>query len=144
MLFRSAGGHLGVMLLTDPELPPGRVKGITSLSGLYDLEPVRLSFMNEKIGLSETDVARLSPILLQPRLTTPRLLFTIGEDEGEEFIRQMQEFAAAWRPFMPHLTAEVIPATSHFSMRAALDDADSNISRLIRGEMMEKPSRGAA
>jgi arylformamidase len=131
----SAGGHLAVMLLTDPELPSGRVKGIASLSGLYDLKPVQLSFVNEKLGLGETDVAELSPVLLQPRVTTPRLLLTIGQDEGEEYIRQMNDLAAAWRRFMPHLTAVIIPATNHFSMRAALDDADSDISRLIRREM---------
>jgi len=131
----SAGGHLAVMLLTDPELPGGHVKGITSLSGLYDLKPVQLSFVNEKLGLSETDVTELSPVLLQPRLTTPRLLLTIGRDEGEEYIRQMNDLAAAWRRFMPHLTAVIIPGTNHFSMRAALVDADSDISRLIRREM---------
>jgi arylformamidase len=135
----SAGGHLAVMLLADPELPRGSVKGITSLSGLYDLEPVHLSFVNTKLGLSEMDVKQLSPILLQPQVTTPRLLLTIGQDEGEEYIRQMHEFAAAWRRFLPHLTATVIPATNHFSMRAALDDAESDISRLIWREMVEKP-----
>jgi arylformamidase len=135
----SAGGHLAVMLLTDPGLPQGRVKGVTSLSGLYDLEPVRLSFMNEQIGLSEVDVATLSPILLQPKLTTPRLLLTIGGDEGEEYIRQTTEFAAAWRRFLPHLTAAVLPATNHFSMRAVLDSADSDVSRLIRREMTAEP-----
>ena len=93
----SAGGHLAVMLLADPELPRGSVKGITSLSGLYDLEPVHLSFVNAKLGLSEMDVKQLSPILLQPQVTAPRLLLTIGQDEGEEYIRQMNEFAAAWR-----------------------------------------------
>jgi arylformamidase len=131
----SAGGHLAVMLLTDPDLLRGRVKGVTSLSGLYDLEPIRLSFVNEKLGLSKTDVARLSPILLRPHVTTPRLLLTIGQDEGEEYIRQMNEFAASWRRSMPHLTATIIPATDHFSMRAALDDARSDILRLIRQEM---------
>jgi arylformamidase len=131
----SAGGHLAVMLLTDPELPHGRIKGVTSLSGLYDLKPVRLSFVNEKLGLSETDVTRLSPVLLQPHVTTPRLLLTAGQNEGEEYIRQMNEFAASWRRSMPHLTATIIPATDHFSMRATLDDARSDISRLIRQEM---------
>ena len=74
---------------------------------------------------------------------TPRLLLTIGQDEGEEYIRQLNEFAVAWRPFLPHLTATVIPATNHFSMRAALDDPDSDISRLIRREMMDKPQLGS-
>jgi hypothetical protein len=103
------------LLLTDPDLPRGRVKGVTSLSGLHDLEPVRLSFVNEKLGLSETDVARLSPIRLQPHATTPRLLLTIGQDEGEEYVRQMNEFAVSWRRSMPHLTATIIPATDHYA-----------------------------
>jgi arylformamidase len=133
----SAGGHLAVMLLTDPELPRGRIKGVTSLSGLYDLKPVRLSFVNEKLGLNEADVTRLSPVLLRPHIITPRLLLTIGQDEGEEYIRQMNEFAVSWRRYIPHLTATIIPATNHFSMRAALDDAGSDISRLIRREMGE-------
>jgi arylformamidase len=139
---QSAGGHLAVMLLADPELPCGRLKCITSLSGLYDLEPVRLSFVNEKLGLSEMDVKQLSPILLQTHVTTPRLLLTIGQDEGQEYIRQMNDFAAAWRRFLPQLTAAIIPATNHFSMRAALDDPGSDISHLIRREMVEKPQRG--
>jgi arylformamidase len=131
----SAGGHLAVMLLTDPEPPRGQIKGIASLSGLYDLKPIKLSFVNEKLALSETDVTSLSPVLLQPRVTSPRLLLTIGQDEGDEYIRQMNSLVAAWRHFMPHLTAAIIPATNHFNMRAALDDADSDISRLIRREM---------
>lgn len=131
----SAGGHLAAMLLSDPNLPAGRIKGITSLSGLYDLQPVRLSFVNEKLGLTEQEAAEVSPILYQPHDPTPRLLLTIGDREGDEYIRQMNEFAAAWRRRMPHLVAAILPATDHFSMRAALNDATSDISRLIWREM---------
>jgi arylformamidase len=127
----SAGGHLAVSLLTDPALVPGRIKGVTSLSGLYDLEPVRLSFNNDKLGLDESDVANLSPILHQPRDGTPRLLLTAGSNEGDEFIRQMTDFADAWRRRVPHLVAQVIPGADHFSMRDGLDDCDTDICRLI-------------
>ena len=127
----SAGGHLSVSLLTDPDIVPGRIKGVTSLSGLYDLEPVRLSFVNEKLGLSELDVAALSPLQLKPRETSPRLLMTMGAREGDEYIRQHNDLAAAWRPAIPHLVAPIIPDTDHFAMRATLDDPDSDICRLI-------------
>jgi arylformamidase len=127
----SAGGHLAVSLLTDPDIVPGRIKGVTSLSGLYDLEPVRLSFVNEKLGLSECDVIELSPVRLKPRDTVPPLLLTMGAREGDEYIRQHNDFAAAWRPAMPRLVAPIIPDTDHFGMRAALDDPDSEICRLI-------------
>ncbi len=131
----SAGGHLAVHLLTDPDAVPGRIKGVTSLSGLYDLEPVRLSFVNEKLGLSERDVADLSPVRQKPRDTSPPLLLTIGANEGDEYIRQMKEYADTWRPHMPQLVSCVIPDTDHFSMRAALDDPRSAICRLIWNTM---------
>ena len=127
----SAGGHLSVSLLTDPQIVPGRIKGVTSLSGLYDLEPVRLSFVNEKLGLNEHVVVALSPLRLKPRDTAPRLLLTMGAREGDEYIRQHNDLAAAWRPAMPHLVAPVIPDTDHFGMRATLDDPESDICRLI-------------
>jgi len=127
----SAGGHLAVSLLTDPNIVPGRLKGVTSLSGVYDLEPVRLSFVNDKLGLTEREVIALSPVRLQPRDTSPRLLLTMGAREGDEYIRQHNDLAAAWRPAMPGLIAPIIPDTDHFSMRAALDDPNSDICRLI-------------
>ncbi len=141
----SAGGHLAVSLLTDPELAKASIKGIASLSGLYDLEPVRLSFVNHKLGLTERDVAECSPVRLRPHDVSPHLLLTIGANEGDEYIRQMSEFAAAWRPLMPHLVAKVLPDKDHFSMRAALDDAGSDICRLIWNTMgAGKPNRGGA
>jgi arylformamidase len=127
----SAGGHLAVSLLTDPDLVPGRIKGVTSLSGLYDLEPVRLSFNNDKIGLSQSDVVNLSPLRHQPVDIGARLLLTVGSNEGDEFIRQMTELADAWRRRMPHLVAQVIPGSDHFSMRDGLDNPDADICRLI-------------
>lgn len=126
----SAGGHLAVSLLTDPDIVPGRIKGISSLSGLYDLEPVWLSFVNEKLGLIPRDVEALSPVRLQPRADVP-LLLTIGDREGDDYIRQMTDLAAAWRKRMPRLVALIIPQTDHFTMRAALDNPNSAICNLI-------------
>ena len=133
----SAGGHLAVHLLTDPDGVPGRIKGVTSLSGLYDLEPVRL--VNEKVGLSESDVADFSPLRHQPLDATPRLLLTIGSNEGDEFIRQMTEFSDAWRGRMPRLVAQIIPGADHFSMRDGLDDRDTDVCRLIWKTMGIEP-----
>jgi arylformamidase len=127
----SAGGHLAVGLLTDPDLVPGRIKGVTSLSGLYDLEPVRLSFNNDKIGLSQSDVVNLSPMRYHPVDTASQLLLTVGSNEGDEFIRQMTELADAWRRRMLHLVAQIIPGADHFGMRDGLDNPDADICRLI-------------
>jgi arylformamidase len=44
----SAGGHLAAMLMDDP-----LVAGGLAISCLFDLEPIRLCYLNEKLGLDE-------------------------------------------------------------------------------------------
>src|SRR5581483_3812481 len=49
----SAGGHLTAMAMT---LNP--VRGGLAISGLYDLEPIRLCYLNDKLGLDPAEAAR--------------------------------------------------------------------------------------
>ena len=55
----SAGGHLTAMMLGHPH-----VRGGLAISGIFDLEPIALSYLNEPLSLSEEQIAELSPILL--------------------------------------------------------------------------------
>ncbi len=87
----SAGGHLTAMAMSDP-----RVAGGIAISGLFDLEPIRLSYLNEKLGLDPTEAERSSPIHHLPARSGP-LVVTVGLDELPELIRQSDEFAAAWQ-----------------------------------------------
>jgi len=87
----SAGGHLTAMAMTD-----GRLAGGIAISGLYDLEPIRLNYLNEKLRLDAAESARNSPILHLPEQAAP-LLVTVGLGELPELIRQSEEYAAAWR-----------------------------------------------
>jgi arylformamidase len=86
----SAGGHLTAMAMRDP-----RVAGGVAISGLFDLEPIRLSYLNEKLRLDEAEAARNSPMHDLPARSAP-LIVTVGLDELPELIRQSEEFAAAW------------------------------------------------
>ncbi len=72
----SSGGHLtGMMMVTDWErehdLPKNLIKAATSLSGLYDLEPVRLSYRNEYLFMDERSAHRNSPIHQIPNTRIP-------------------------------------------------------------------------
>ena len=87
----SAGGHLTAMAMTD-----GRLAGGIAISGLYDLEPIRLNYLNEKLRLDAAEAARNSPILHLPAQAAP-LLVTVGLGELPELIRQSEEYAAAWQ-----------------------------------------------
>jgi arylformamidase len=88
----SAGGHLAAMMLSpgweaDFGVPDNLVAGATLLSGLYDLEPVRLGHPNEWLKLSAADVAALSPLLHLPERAVP-LVVSYAPSETDEFKRQ--------------------------------------------------------
>jgi arylformamidase len=101
----SAGGHLTAMAMTDP-----RVAGGLAISGIFDLEPIRLNYLNEKLGLDVAEARRNSPTLhLPPRAAS--LVVTVGLGELPELIRQSDEFAAAWRK--RGLPGEYMPLAGH-------------------------------
>ena len=73
----SAGGHLTAMTMT---MTLGAVRGGIAISGLYDLEPIRLNYLNEKLGLDEAETRRNSPMLNFPTMAGP-LIVTYGTAE---------------------------------------------------------------
>ena len=52
----SAGGHLAAMMADEPG-----VTGVLAISGIFDLEPILHSYLNEKLRLAPEEVAGLSP-----------------------------------------------------------------------------------
>jgi acetyl esterase/lipase len=54
----SAGGHLTSMALSHPQVKAGM-----AISGIYDLEPIRHSYLNVKLGLDEAMSQRNSPMM---------------------------------------------------------------------------------
>lgn len=126
----SAGGHLTVMaLMTDWEgfgLPPDVVKGGCALSGLYDLEAIRLCYLNKEIGLDAPTAKRNSPILHLPKTSAP-LILSVGGVESAEFHRQQSEFAHAWRS--AGLACSVVDQVGghHFDMIDRLADPASEL-----------------
>jgi arylformamidase len=81
----SAGGHLVAMLMATDwaalGLPADAVKSGVGISGLYDLEPIRLCYLNDVLRLSPEDAHTHSPIHLTPRHAGP-LLLPLGAREG--------------------------------------------------------------
>jgi arylformamidase len=63
----SAGGHLAAMALAHPQ-----VKAAMAISGIYDLEPIRLSYLNAKLGLDEAMSRHNSPQLQCRPAARPR------------------------------------------------------------------------
>ncbi len=123
----SAGGHLALMLLgtdwpaLDPELPIDLVKGVCSIGGIHDLEPIRWSFLNQKLQLSPAQAARHSPVHLHYRHRAP-LSLVVAVDESPEFHRQSELMHAVWQS-LGYPVEVLVPADlDHFSVVNALGD----------------------
>jgi arylformamidase len=85
----SAGGHLTALALDEPA-----VKGGLAISGIYDLEPIRLCYLNDKLKLDVDEARRLSPLANLPPRPMP-LIVACGGGELPELQRQSETFAAA-------------------------------------------------
>ena len=101
VIAHSSGAHLvGMALGTDwPRLyglPEQVVCSAVLVSGIYDLEPVRLSFRNEMLKLDRAAEIRNSPCRNLPQ-SGPPLLIAYGESDTAEFKRQAREFFALWQ-----------------------------------------------
>lgn len=132
----SAGGHLAAMLLAtdwmdvDPSLPPVPVRGVCALSGLYDLEPIRLTFMNEVLAIDPEMAARNSPLGLDPVADIP-LILSVGGLETDEFKRHQAELLAAWGA--KGLKIEEIPAPEchHYTIVGHFGDSGSALHKAM-------------
>jgi arylformamidase len=122
----SAGGHVTAMCLDEP----GVVGGL-AISGIYDLEPMRLSYINDKLGLAPKDVAALSPQRLP--LSNKPLVVAFGEAELPELQRQSIEFfelrQAAGKPGALLPLADL----NHFTILQALGDPDGQLVAALSG-----------
>lgn len=135
----SAGGHLVAMLMaTDwpafAGLPTDLVKAGCGLSGLYDLEPIRLSYLNEVLRLTPDAARRNSPVHLSPP-QAGHLVLAVGSDEGPEYHRQSEDQAAAWRRRGLAVDILDLPGENHFSIVTHLEDPSSALARTIHRQM---------
>ena len=96
----SSGANLVSQLLTrdwarEFGAPADLVKGAVFMSGLGDLEPVRLSFRNQWHKLDEAMVAEASLLRREPATACPMIL-AYGEHETADYKRQGCEVEAYW------------------------------------------------
>jgi arylformamidase len=128
----SAGGHLVAMLLScrwkevSGELPAQPLAGGLSISGLFDLEPLRhTTFLQPDLKLTPNSVARLSPAFF-PRPKAGKLYTTVGLDESSEFLRQNTLIRDVWGPTAVPV-CETVPGKNHFSVLESLVDPQGRL-----------------
>jgi arylformamidase len=130
----SAGGHLTAMVLATDwsafglDLDP--VRGACAISGLYDLEPIRLCYLNDVLGLDALGAERNSPIHHLPKQSPP-LILSVGTGETDEFLRQQEAFAAAWRGAGLALEIADQPGDHHFAVVGRLGESQGPLHRAV-------------
>lgn len=129
----SAGGQLALMtLLNDGEgaaasgsrngsevLSP-IVAGLT-ISGVFDLEPIRHTTINDLVRLDADSAARNSPIGRIAPSSVP-LFVAAGAKETNEFRGQSRRFATSWRAFGNRAELYLVDGANHFTILGALAD----------------------
>lgn len=134
----SAGGHLTVMLAVPPpgEAAEGTVPvaAACAISGLFDLEPIRLCYLNEVLGLDAEAARRNSPLYHLGRQAPP-LVAAVGGAESNEFRRQTGMLATAMRARGMHCEEMSLPGLHHFDIVQELAHPERPLTRAILDQM---------
>jgi arylformamidase len=122
----SAGGHLTAMAMMNPH-----IKGGVAISGIYDLEPIRHSYLNLKLGLDEAMSRRNSPMMLTTDAMKP-LALTVGGAELPLLRKQTADFAAHRVKHGLPVTYEEIPGANHFTIMDEMAQPEGGVTMMIR------------
>ena len=120
----SAGGHLTAMSLGHRSVVAG-----LAISGLFELGPLRDTYLNEKLRLTDDEIATLSPLRL-PATNKP-LAITYGTAELPPLVSDSRDLHAlraaahAPGPLLP------VPGANHFTIVHELRDADGMLTRQL-------------
>jgi arylformamidase len=134
----SAGGHLAAMMLAcrwarvAPDLPPHVIHAALSISGVFDLEPLRHApFLAPDLRLTAAEARALSPARMPPPAGGP-LLAVVGGDESAEFHRQSRLIRDRWgEAIVP--VCETLPRRHHMNVLHDLAEPGSRLHGLARG-----------
>ena len=122
----SAGGHLTSMALSHPKVRAGM-----AISGIYDLEPIRHSYLNEKLKADEAVSRRNSPMMMADGPLKP-LSLVVGSAELPLLRKQTADFAGHRARHGLPVTCEEIPGADHFTILHEMMSPKGRITTLIR------------
>jgi arylformamidase len=122
----SAGGHLTSMALSHPHVQAGM-----AISGIYDLEPIRHSYLNVKLGLDEATSRRISPMMQTGGADKP-LSLVAGSAELPLLRKQTADFAGHRAKHGLPVAYEEIRGANHFSIMEEMTSPTGRITTLIR------------
>ena len=105
----SAGGHLAALALDHPVVTAG-----LAISGVYDLGPIRDTYLNTALHLSDDEVSRLSPLKLPA--VQKRLAIAYGAEELPALVWDSRYLAELRREANASTSLHAVEGANHFSI----------------------------
>ena len=94
-------------------LPENPIKGVVSLSGVFDVAPLMQTSLNKGLRLDEPQAEALNLVKAAPR-NKAKLILAVGEKESSEFHRQSSDLAKSWAALNSRVID--IAAANHFTI----------------------------
>ena len=123
----SAGGHLAARLVEMPE-----VDVVFAISGIFDLEPIRLGALNDKVCLTVEEAKAESPLHRLDHATKP-VIVTYGTGELPELQRQSQDYFMAREKLGLPGCLLPLAGKDHFTILAELADPEGALALRLPG-----------
>ncbi len=134
----SAGGHLLAEVLSMNWQNYGYdkcpIKGAMAISGVYDLEPIVSTTVNDALHMTVEDAIKLSPLHHLPTNACP-IAFTVGENETAEFHRQTEEYMNACTENGIKTAYLDMPVFNHFDIILELNNKNSPLFQTILNQI---------
>jgi arylformamidase len=120
----SAGGHLTAACIGHQRVSAG-----LAISGIFELGPIRDTYLNEKLKLSDQEIVELSP-LRQPNVHKP-LAITYGTAELPPLVADSRALHASRAA--EHLPGALIPVAgaNHFTILDQITDPAGELTRQL-------------
>ncbi|NXU93840.1 KFA formamidase, partial [Xiphorhynchus elegans] len=123
----SAGAHLAAMVLstdwTEFQVVPD-IKGVVLVSGVYDLEPILHTYVNDALNMSWEVAQRNSPMRHIPPAVPAacEVLVAVAQHDSPEFRRQSQEYSQALRAAGWSVSLMDLAGVDHFDIIEKLSE----------------------
>ncbi|MFG1294536.1 alpha/beta hydrolase [Xanthobacter variabilis] len=118
----SAGAQLAVMQLGHPLVTAG-----LAISGVYELAPIRDTFLNGALQLSDEEIATLSPLRLP--VCGKHLAISYGTAEVPALVHDSEALAARRVAAGAPVSVLPIAGANHFSILEELRDPEGRLTR---------------
>ena len=120
----SAGGHLAAMALDHPSVKAG-----FAISGIYELGPLRETYVNDKLRVTDLEIAALSPLRL-PLIEKP-LVLAYGTAELPPLVENSRAFHTHRSALHGAGALIPVPRADHFTVLEDLRAKNGGLMRAV-------------